>query len=246
MPGLRFRMSGYIKERVMRFYGVPFSRFRLEPALVPFLPSGEAVTLIDVGASVGSFAEAVRDHCGVRRALLIEPQPANVRVLAERYADARFQISECAVSDEERTIEMAILNFQYSSSLLEVQPEFTGVSADAGLRVRERIAVRTRLLDNLLTEIAWTEPIDLLKIDVQGAEIKVLRGASLTLARTRMAWIEVSFRPLYQGSAVFADVYAFMKSHGFRLTSLHEGFRGEQGELLQADALFCSGRGAAG
>ena len=227
----------------MRFYGVPFSRFRLEPALVPFLPSGAPVTLIDVGASVGSFTETVRDHCGVRRALLIEPQPANVRVLADHYTDARFQISECAVSDEEGTIDMAILNFHYSSSLLAVEPEFAGATPDADFRVRGRIAVRTRLLDNLLDEIAWTEPVDLLKIDVQGAEIKVLRGATRTLARTRMAWIEVSFRPLYKGSAVFADVYAFMNSHGFRLSSIHEGFRGEQGELLQADALFCSGIG---
>lgn len=241
MRTLRFRFAGYIKDRVMRFYGVPFSPFQLEPALVPFLPRGKPITLVDVGASVGGFAAAVRDHCGIRRALLIEPQPANARVLAAQYADSRFQISECAVSDEEGAVDMAILNFHYSSSLLAVKAEFAGNSPDADFRVRERIAVKTRLLDNLLAEISWTEPVDLLKIDVQGAEIKALNGARQTLARTRMAWIEVSFRPMYEGSAVFADVHAFMNSHGFRLSSIQEGFRGEQGELLQADALFCSG-----
>ena len=58
------------------------------------------------------------------------------------------------------------------------------------------------------------------------------------LERVRLIWIEVSFRPLYEGSAVLSDVYAFLRSQGFRLYSLHEGFRGVDGELLQADALF--------
>jgi len=225
----------------MRFYGVPFSPFRLEPALVPVLPRGEPVTLVDVGASVGSFAEAVRDHCGIRRGLLIEPQPANVQKLAAQYADARYTVSECAVSDEEGTREMDVLDFHYSSSLLPVKPEFVGASSRFDFRVRERITVRTRTLDSLLTEIGWTDPIDLLKIDVQGTEIKVLRGAGETLARTRLVWTEVSFRPMYEGSAVFSDVYDLMTGEGFRLAALQEGFRAETGELLQGDALFCAG-----
>ncbi len=69
------------------------------------------------------------------------------------------------------------------------------------------------------------------------------RGAQQSLKRTRLIWVEVSFRPLYEGSAVFSEVYDFLAGHGFYLGGLQEGFRGDGRELLQADALFLSHKG---
>ena len=106
------------------------------------------------------------------------------------------------------------------------------------LGLRERIRCRVRTLDDLLLEVDWTEAIDLLKVDVQGAELLVLRGAERTLPRVRMVFVEVSFRPLYEGAAVFEEVYALLRENGLRMLSMEEGFRGTDGELLQADALF--------
>ena len=68
----------------------------------------------------------------------------------------------------------------------------------------------------------------------------MLQGARSLLTRVRMVWTEVSFRALYEGSALFADVQTLLAQHGFRLYALHDGFRGADGELLQADALFLS------
>ena len=52
---LRFRLSGLLKSVVFGVYGLPFSRFGLDPGLVPFLPPGEPITLVDVGAASGDF-----------------------------------------------------------------------------------------------------------------------------------------------------------------------------------------------
>ena len=93
-------------------------------------------------------------------------------------------------------------------------------------------------MDDLLVQEDWLGPVDLLKLDVQGAELLVLRGAEKSLPRVRLVFVEVSFRPIYEGSAVFADVYAFLRGHGFRMLSMEEGFRGTDGELLQSDVLF--------
>ncbi len=133
---------------------------------------------------------------------------------------------------------MDILNFDYSSSILPVLHGVGGADQLLDLGVRERIVVPVRTLDDVLDEAGWIGAIDLLKIDTQGAELRVLKGGMRGLERVRLIWIEVSFRPLYEGSAVLSDVYAFLRSQGFRLYSLHEGFRGVDGELLQADALF--------
>ena len=145
-----------------------------------------------------------------------------------------------ALSDYDGVAAMDILNFDYSSSLLPAMPVAAGAGQRLDLGVRERIEVPVRTLDGVLAEDPSVEPIDLLKIDVQGNELKVLRGAEQSLQRTRLIWIEVSFRPLYEGSAVFSEVYDFLYAHGFYLGAIQEGLRGDGRELLQADALFLS------
>lgn len=234
----RSALSPLIREWVLGHYLIPSSRSGLEPGLVPFLPRKTPITFVDVGASSGSFAATVLAHCGIRRALLVEPQPSRCRELEARFAGRDFTIRECAVSDENGSHRMDILNFDYSSSILPVLHGVGGADQLLDLGVRERIVVPVRTLDDVLDEAGWIGAIDLLKIDTQGAELRVLKGGMRGLERVRLIWIEVSFRPLYEGSAVLSDVYAFLRSRGFRLDSLHEGFRGVDGELLQADALF--------
>jgi len=82
------------------------------------------------------------------------------------------------------------------------------------------------------------EIIDLLKVDVQGGELSVFRGAADTLRRTKLVWTEVCFRQIYEGSALFGDIHAFMSNAGLILSGISQGFRGEGGELLEGDALF--------
>lgn len=234
----RFRLSGLLKEKILAQYGIAYSRRGLESGLVPFLRPAVPITLVDIGASSGSFAAAVLAHSGIRRALLAEPQPQRCRELEARFPDRRFTVRECAVSDHNGTADMDILNFDYSSSLLPVLPGVGGIGRQLDLSVRERVGVTVRTLDDLLSEAGWSEGIDLLKIDTQGTELQALRGAEGSLSRVRLIWTEVSFRPMYEGSAVFSDIHGFLHRHGFRFHSLHDGFRGTDRELLQADALF--------
>lgn len=207
-----------------------------------FLKSDSPVNLVDIGASAGEFTASVEEYCGIRRALLVEPQPKRVAELKKRFAESRFNVCGCALADKDGSTEMEILNWDYSSSILPVKPTAGGSDKVIDLRVREKVRVDVRTLDGLLKASGWSEPIDLLKIDVQGAELLVLNGATDCLKCTRLIWTEVSFRELYEGSAVFSEIYQFMEGHGFCLLALAEGFRGEGQELLQGDALFASRR----
>lgn len=238
MTSFRFRASGLLKERILARYRIPFSRSGLDGAVVSFLSADAPVAVVDVGASTGGFLDAVIAYCGVRKAWLIEPQPARCRELAEKYRGRGFAVFAGALSDHDGVAAMDILNFDYSSSLLPAMPDAAGAGGQLDLGIREQIQVPVRTLDSLLADEGPSEPIDVLKIDVQGNELKVLRGAGQSLRRTRLIWVEVSFRPLYQGSSVFSEVYDFLHDHGFYLGALQEGFRGDGRELLQADALF--------
>jgi FkbM family methyltransferase len=80
------------------------------------------------------------------------------------------------------------------------------------------IEVETTTLD------AWTAEsglaIDFLKLDTQGSELDVLRGASRALEHVSMIETEVEFSEIYAGQPLFADVDAYLRSRGFLLWNL--------------------------
>ncbi len=227
-----------VRERVLRHYLIPSNRHGVPESLLKALPESSPISLVDVGSHVGDFAMSIRSQFGFSRALLVEPQPARCKGLASRFEGNGVKVVELALSDRNGYEDLQVLNWDDSSSLLPLLRNDSTIHWGVDLDLREKIRCRVRTLDDLLLNVAWREPIDLLKLDVQGAEMLVLRGAEATLPRTKMVFVEVSFRPLYEGSAVFAEVYAYLRGHGFRLLSMEEGFRGTDGELLQADALF--------
>ncbi len=103
------------------------------------------------------------------------------------------------------------------------------------LNLREVVPCKVETLDSVAAEMS---EIDLIKIDVQGAEHLVVKGGRKTLKRTRLIWCEVSFRRMYDGSALFNEMYALLNDNGFYLAAMEGGFKSSLGELLQADTLF--------
>lgn len=75
-------------------------------------------------------------------------------------------------------------------------------------------ATRTRTLDGLLDELGFGD-VDTLVVDVQGAELLVLRGAVRTLSTVKAVVSEVSTQPLYAGGVLYPELAAFLQAHGF-------------------------------
>jgi FkbM family methyltransferase len=78
----------------------------------------------------------------------------------------------------------------------------------------------------------------LLKIDVQGYELEVLRGAVRALEHCAYVFVECSEVPLYEGQALRPAVQEFLEKHGFLLRSRHNETLDRDGNLIQADYLF--------
>ena len=58
--------------------------------------------------------------------------------------------------------------------------------------------------------------IDLLCMDVQGAELRVLKGLGSVLERVRYIITEIEIKPLYYGQALYPEVHGYLKASGFR------------------------------
>lgn len=81
-------------------------------------------------------------------------------------------------------------------------------------------------------------PPDLIKIDVQGAELEVLSGAEDTLSSCRWLVLEVSTLPLYEGQPLSGATFDWLENRGWRFVGSGYRWLSPAGQLLQFDALF--------
>jgi len=199
------------------------------------LSIGPCRTIIDVGAHVGTVAAALHLLYRPKRLLAVEANPALLSGLRQRFSDLRaVDVMGVALNDQAGVLPFIVQNFSAASSFFPLQ---AGYLASLGLpEGGQRIDVPARRLDDVAVE-AGIESLDLLKLDCQGAELRVLRGAPNLLQRTRVVRTEVMFEPIYQGGALFQEVHALLRSHRFALVRLGD-FGGIGDSIDQADALY--------
>ncbi|HEY2135386.1 MAG TPA: FkbM family methyltransferase [Xanthobacteraceae bacterium] len=117
-----------------------------------------------------------------------------------------------------------------ASLYVENTPHYAG----ANLQVREIATVR---LDTLVARDQLPAP-DLIKIDVQGAELDVMAGASRTLQGVSALIVEVSLIDYNKSAPLIAAVMSAIGEAGFTCADLCEVHRTERGFVLQLDLLF--------
>jgi FkbM family methyltransferase len=210
----------------------------LDFSLVGLEPN-ECRTIVDLGANEGQFLFSALAYYPSPRCLIVEMLPDLAARLRDdaRLADRRrFVVVQAAVGEREH--EQPVLRSVHSqaSSLLPLHREAAGLYG-IDLTQFEAGSVRVRTLDALCAEHGFGE-VDLLKIDVQGYEERVLRGAPITLAHTRRLIIEVEYVPVYQGQMLADGIRAAVERAGFEYVCNVTEYRSAEGILLHADALF--------
>jgi hypothetical protein len=94
-------------------------------------------------------------------------------------------------------------------------------------------------LDDLRPRVLRPGDRAFLKVDVQGYELEVLRGAEETLGQADAVEVELSLVPLYEGAPTAEEVTAHLEALGFTRRAQEPAWRHPQtGEVLQVDALF--------
>ena len=78
-----------------------------------------------------------------------------------------------------------------------------------------------------------------MKIDTQGFESKVLKGAEKSLAHINTVQMEMSLVPLYDGESSFNEMCILMSKKGYTLVAIENGFSDQaSGQLFQVDGIF--------
>lgn len=201
----------------------------------------ENITIIDVGANRGGFYDeliSIFPNTKIK-ALLIEPLPGCIDILEKKFNGNKL-VSICnkAVSDHTEPKEFFIYQFDETSSLLKIKNNIKELS-DLNTSPSNVLSLITSTLDDIVKSFySKKENIDILKIDVQGYEDKVLLGACEVLRNTKFIWIEVSFKALYDGTCLFNDIHTILSGSNFILVEISDGHRSPENELLQANCLY--------
>ena len=174
---------------------------------------------IDVGANFGMhtliFAQLVGEKGQV---VAFEPIPANLRLLRRNVSlngfDQRTQIVESALSD----LSVDTLTMDMDSDSLEPS---AAISTGANRKSTSHcIEVTNQSLDKAIKDLSPSNNC-FIKIDVEGAEMSVLRSGVKTLARlkpTLLVEVHDYALPAFNESA--ESVYRFLNEHGFAITQL--------------------------
>jgi hypothetical protein len=81
--------------------------------------------------------------------------------------------------------------------------------------------------------------LDLLKLDCQGAELAVLKGAGEMIRSVRWIYCEVSIDRVYDGAPLFGEIHEYLRMTGFELRRVG-GFSGAGKSIQWADTLYAN------
>ena len=228
--GVYSRYDSDLPQRV-RYWAARSARLDLLPPSVDL----ESGLIVDLGANHGGWSASVLKVVPRARIVAVEPAPEPGGQLEARFAgDDRVTVDRRAVAGEPGTAEFHLTEHSHNSSLRTPDPSMQERYADGGWAVAQTIEVETTTVD----EIVGDRDVALLKIDVQGGEREVLRGATRTLPRTNAVLLEITFISHYSGDATFPELHETMTAAGFELAAMSEPERTADGVLAWADGCY--------
>jgi FkbM family methyltransferase len=198
--------------------------------------------IIDVGAQRGDTTIGYLQRFPTCRAYAFEPELENYTAAETRLASFtdRAQLFKEAIGDVSARVQLNINSHSGTHSLLESGDQRYW---DGPVATLNQTLVKCRRLDDFFDEFK-IEKVDLLAMDIQGAELRALKGAErlLTDHRVALVYCEVEFYELYKGQPLFWEIGSHLHRKGYHLYGLYDPhYHKDNPRVLGwTDALFVS------
>jgi FkbM family methyltransferase len=186
--------------------------------------------VIHIGAHEG--AEIKRYQAmGVHKVLFIEANPVVFERLSANLASIRnVQAVNCAISNQNGMVNLRVTSMDQSSSILplkrhqEIYPH---------IKETDQVTVKGRTLDTLLNEMEiQASEYNIINLDIQGAELLALQGATDCLKYIDAINTEVNYEELYEGCALISQLDDFLWLHGFERVATVTPFHPSWGDAF--------------
>jgi FkbM family methyltransferase len=191
-------------------------------------------TVIDIGANKGQFSLFALDTFEGVMIYSFEPLPGPAARFRSVMAGQPVMLFEAAIGPGESEQTIYISQREDCSSLLPIgrmSEIFPGTELKETRKVAVAPLTKFIRIDELRTPA-------LLKIDVQGFELEVLKGCKPLLNAFECIYIECSYSELYAGQALIGEIINYLADRKFRLAGVYNQANDPQGRPVQADFLF--------
>jgi FkbM family methyltransferase len=216
----------------------PLERYyflELMPVLV-----GDNLVIYDIGAAEGFVSSCLAKLPNVSDVHAFEPLPDFFeRLKTNTQAYDKVACHNLALSNEEGTFPMFVNTWETTSSLLPAAELLKEQIPDIDLK--RSVDIQAIRLDNYVAEKKLPKP-DVIKMDVQGFEKKVIEGGVNTVRSSKYCFIEMSFQQLYDEAPLFDEIYQLMRDLGFSIVGVSNPLISPSGTPLQVDGIFRNSR----
>lgn len=225
--------------RALNEWIVKFERMRESPfrTIVSEIDKANISVILDVGANIGQFGVDIRRYGYKGQIVSYEPVEeifaSLIKTSSKHQPWNAFQLGLGSIESTELINVSG--NSGLSSSLLKMKPVHVENFPDSKVVYSETIQIST--VDTQLSNLGFSPENVFLKIDVQGFESSVLRGAAISLSKIPLCFLEVSLIPLYEEEVTLLPILNYLQNSGHEVINIFQGIRGKNGRLLQLDIL---------
>lgn len=195
----------------------------------------EDPVIIDGGANYGEFAESCLAKYRNPTIYCFEANVALADLLANKFKNRQnVHIIMKALGSKVGPVQFNISKNLPSSSFLE--------RTEQNKQYHESINETETVTDVDMIKLEdmkdQLKTIDLLKLDVEGYELEVLKGAEGILPNIRVIMLETWFSDGYKNAPYFSDIEQYLRNHNFKLLNLYNSYTHPDMQLTTADAVF--------
>jgi FkbM family methyltransferase len=199
----------------------------------------EAVTIFDVGAHIGDISKVYNDLFPKSTIYSFEPFPQSFAALQKNVQQHQnIHVINFGLADRRGSLPFHENTSSVTNSLLEPDAAADTTWGFGVVRSKGTAHCQFTTLDEFVAENGISF-IDILKMDVQGAETQILDGAKKMLAfhRIGLIYTEIITMPTYKDQKPFWEILKRFDDAGMRLYNMYN-FSLLGGRLRQIDAIF--------
>lgn len=188
------------------------------------------ISILDVGANVGQSVRRFRKYLRDAHIFSFEPNPKTFQVLLKKHAnDKKLKCFNFGIGAEKRALPFFMNPDSGSDSFYQIN-----LNGDAFRLSNTKEAKKNHNISSLKQRIPYNSTvqipvdtlnnvcaseglkrIDILKIDTQGFELQVLKGANNILSNTLIVEAEVIFSDSYEKTSSFGEIESLLRQYGF-------------------------------
>ncbi len=192
--------------------------------------------VLDVGANTGQYAKLLRNNGYKGHIISFEPVARNIDVLRVKAKnDPKWTICPYGLGSTDQTLDINVTQLSTFSSFLNPN-KYAGqlFKKDTPIDSIEPVEVKRldSVYDALCEKIKEKTVVPYLKMDTQGYDLEVLKGAGNTINNFEAFQSEISLIPLYDGMPDYIEALKYFKELGFSMTGMYTVTRDRSNQLL--------------